>query len=403
MLLPALGLTLLALGNAEFSDAFASPENLMAAGGSTVKKWNYTVPFAVDAMGTSNLVIAATKWFNENTCLTFSRVVNPKNTTKPYLWFVIGRSPEDIKKKECSSPYGYTPSLGLAQTVYLNCASITEDVIREIAHALGLAYEHIRVDRDDKINVYPDKSTDPAAFTKRSFVNPPLEYDFGSVMHYHSTYKSSGGYATITAKDPERTHTIGTHRVQGFDIFGINRFYQCKNKNCKNAAAPNCKNEGEIHPKDCTACACPPMYRGKLCGARHPGLSPFNGVSCGGDYVAKEVSESHALYMKTINTSDWPAQGECYFEIKPASERVIKLTLNWYYSQASINKPYCDYGVQIYKGKFGSNPITFCSNDQIDSLKIREITSYSTIMIRMFRGHDIHSVDAVLGVTFGLV
>jgi hypothetical protein len=97
--------------------------------------------------------------------------------------------------------------MGLKRRVNLgpNCAAY-HIVLHELGHALGLAHEHQRMDRDQYIEIHKENLDDPFAgfgfklnfqLQKTDLLVP---YDFLSIMHYRRNAFSKNGEDTIVPK-----------------------------------------------------------------------------------------------------------------------------------------------------------------------------------------------------------
>ncbi|MBU45712.1 MAG: hypothetical protein CMN76_21070 [Spirochaetaceae bacterium] len=75
--------------------------------------------------------------------------------------------------------------------------------VHEIGHAMGLWHEQTRLDRDEYVNVYLDRTTNSSQYTKKvaGDAYDIGAYDFESIMHYGSFYFASGDQPVMTKKD----------------------------------------------------------------------------------------------------------------------------------------------------------------------------------------------------------
>ena len=89
-------------------------------------------------------------------------------------------------------------------------------VLHELGHCLGLLHEHQRPDRDEYVMIVWDKIYSEYAHNFEKDDNPLIreedfEYDYSSIMHYHSTGFSIDGSETIIPLDGtpiERTEEL---------------------------------------------------------------------------------------------------------------------------------------------------------------------------------------------------
>ncbi|PIO61843.1 hypothetical protein TELCIR_16620, partial [Teladorsagia circumcincta] len=71
----------------------------------------------------------------------------------------------------------------------------------------------------------------------------------------------------MVAKDVLYTQTLGSPFVSFYDIFMMNKLYNCTGL-CKKEDSEKCKNHGFAHPRNCSKCICPSGYGGDFCDKR---------------------------------------------------------------------------------------------------------------------------------------
>ncbi|CAD5219815.1 unnamed protein product [Bursaphelenchus xylophilus] len=126
--------------------------------------------------------------------------------------------------------------------VYMSFMCNSQDnrgvAIHETLHALGVAHEHVRTDRDDHIrinwnNVDPNNYAFFALNDAKMFTSYGVPYGYDSIMHYKSTAAT-----TATASGPSMTPLHGSEYEMGqrrhlseTDIQLLNKMY-CKPESC---------------------------------------------------------------------------------------------------------------------------------------------------------------------------
>jgi len=131
------------------------------------------------------MVRQAHRMIQERTCIRF-QVVEEKPTSGPYIFYIKVASP-------AFCGLSYIGRVEPANPVYLSfaCQDPAGVAAHETLHALGAQHEHLRVDRDDYIDIQWDNVNpqfydffaiaDPAKFTPYG-----IQYDYSSIMHYNA-------------------------------------------------------------------------------------------------------------------------------------------------------------------------------------------------------------------------
>jgi hypothetical protein len=146
----------------------------------------------------------------------------------PQLTFVQ-RTSESHYVEFITDPEGcwsYLGRVGGAQQIGLASGCSRGNAIHEIGHALGLAHEQSREDRDSYVRIHFENIAPamvPQFAQDESGQDDQLKYDHGSIMHYPTTAFSINGQATIV---PLGGQSIGQRTgLSTRDIETINMLY----------------------------------------------------------------------------------------------------------------------------------------------------------------------------------
>lgn len=126
--------------------------------------------------------------------------------------------------QQCDSLIG---KRGGKQTVNLRTRCSVPEVIHEIGHAIGMAHEHQRPDRDDYVevhreNISPGKGHNFSKLNRLSY-QTCTSYDNASIMHYNSHAFAKGHEPTLSSKTGQILNNSST--LTSYDIKCINEFY----------------------------------------------------------------------------------------------------------------------------------------------------------------------------------
>lgn len=171
-------------------------QTLNASSSSGVRRWpNGVVPYEIDpALGKPDRVTQAVEHWLKMTGIRFVQ----RQGEADYVRFTAGKGcwswiGKQGGKQDISIPW-YDDNE--------NASCFPSAVIHEMGHAIGLAHEQARSDRDDYITVHLENVSDDQQdnFWKTNF-QAMGQYDIASIMHYDSYTFSKNGQPTITAKD----------------------------------------------------------------------------------------------------------------------------------------------------------------------------------------------------------
>ncbi|CEF68242.2 Astacin-like metalloendopeptidase [Strongyloides ratti] len=224
------------------------------------RKHNWTLPihFGINFPLDRYLIKRVLKIVEASTCIRFNCVY--KLSTSPF-------GIQFISSNDCYCPIGRMFEKGWQNIHIGKECKTTTGILRLILRALGVIYEHNRIDRNFYVKVHPENMhlTDLTNF-KKSRTTPInnfyLPYEYGSLMHFGMYDYSKNGGKTISLKDRLYESTVGQQEELTFnDIKTLNLHY-CSNI-CKNKII--CKNHGYQDPNHCDRCKCPNSFEGFQC------------------------------------------------------------------------------------------------------------------------------------------
>ena len=149
-------------------------------------------------------ILTAIEIWNEATEISF-RPATPQDLD--LLTFVYYY--DDSEGSQCSSYLGRKGGLQEIRMSYSGCG--VRILVHELGHALGLAHEHTRCDRDHYIEVLWDNilPTHHHNFHKSCRADSPFgDYDWNSVMHYNSNTFTKNGQPTLRSRKGDTIQVV---------------------------------------------------------------------------------------------------------------------------------------------------------------------------------------------------
>jgi len=128
----------------------------------------------------------------------------------------------------CSASLGYVDEAGHSNFIYTGECNSSNAIVHEICHVLGLWHEQSRADRNDYIQVHFENTTQDSQFLIYGGTSNGFEYtefDFNSIMLYHSYAASSNGQPVMTKIDGSTFESNTSGQLSDLDIQGLEIMY----------------------------------------------------------------------------------------------------------------------------------------------------------------------------------
>ncbi|KAJ8303518.1 hypothetical protein KUTeg_019914 [Tegillarca granosa] len=236
--------------------------------------------------------------FENQTCVKFQ----PKSDTlaqelghNDYVFFYKG-----------SGCWSYVGKIGGQQHLSLGpgCGSVNI-AIHEMCHAIGMAHEQSRSDRDDYVTIMWENLIGKEGIFNKGSTYDVNEYDYESVMQYGLWAFSQNGKQVIHFKDKNLEFLANAgDGLTFYDAEDINANYECA-KTCNNP--PKCEHGGYIN--HVCKCTCPSGITGLRCETiiTDNGCGGIVQVGLGGEQVI--TSPNYPENYNTGTLCRWLVQG----------------------------------------------------------------------------------------------
>eukprot|EP00746_Dinoflagellata_sp_MGD_P000687 gnl/MRDRNA2_/MRDRNA2_101234_c0_seq1.p1 gnl/MRDRNA2_/MRDRNA2_101234_c0~~gnl/MRDRNA2_/MRDRNA2_101234_c0_seq1.p1 ORF type:complete len:627 (+),score=105.11 gnl/MRDRNA2_/MRDRNA2_101234_c0_seq1:101-1981(+) len=297
---------------------------------------------------------AAIHQFNhvQRKCLVFEDVGLKRGTSESSADMQeCSQSPAIFVMSKNAGCYSYVGMVASMKSQQLNlapngCISLGI-AIHELGHALGMAHEHSRPDRDQYVTVHMDRvqagNTHNFDTVAGTFAGD--RYDFLSIMHYDAHAFSTSSAATITQNDQSVEFEIGQRTgLSKYDAKHIEHMYSPIMSKCESARGlqeeMGCLDRPADNGQDictgitqCTAgtvekcCACGggfkiQCYKGRHC-AKVAALPPPSGSACILDQTAAYGHQYPCVFTNACSyTIKIVSESGCTYNIAAGGPRV---------------------------------------------------------------------------------
>ncbi|CEF68243.2 Astacin-like metalloendopeptidase [Strongyloides ratti] len=188
-------------------------------------------------------------------------------------------------------------------------------ILRMILRALGVIYEHCRVDRNYYVKIFEENIPSFAKkyfqiYNKHEFTHGFIPYEYGSLMHFGMYNYSKNGGKTLISKDRLYENTIGQTDMLTFnDVRTLNLNF-CSEV-CKNPII--CHNFGYQNPNNCNQCIC---------------IEGYGGVTCE-RYIKTKPHCTRSELLVTNTPLFWNITGRkhCIYHVRTSNFHKIKIIL----------------------------------------------------------------------------
>uniref|UniRef100_A0A0N4Z8U1 Metalloendopeptidase n=1 Tax=Parastrongyloides trichosuri TaxID=131310 RepID=A0A0N4Z8U1_PARTI len=217
-------------------------------------RWKLPIPYVIGCSEFRTQINEAIKYIQNETCITFIEKNENEYMGARFLVF--------IKSNHSTKQY-FHELVSLSERCYQRGGCI----VKHIVQALGMISPHQRPDRDSFVDIYAGNIT----ATQRHYFDKVKErnyyiygkyYDYGSITHYPSTWKSKNKKLTISSRDGMHLYNkvMGYKNYLTFNDKKTLDLYFCRDEIQNHIK--RCKIGGYINPKNSTECICPKGFSG---------------------------------------------------------------------------------------------------------------------------------------------